>query len=440
MTELPHEILRNAVAGNAIAFRTLSRLEPIGGPNDKVFPPTFGDEMWVPEPMDTERAAPKRKTKYALEWRRVDGQPRLCVVLDSVPSQANRLEEALLEAWTMERARFPMVRVDFTALTHEDAALDLSSVGGDGYITALEAPHRLADALLRDSTLDGVLFRASDPGRRFTESSPSNATPLYELCPTALIFGVWDSTGPKGGLGSKFQRALVSEIAGVGIELGVKTASRLDPLAIEITPIYEAADPEEGWTADPDSAKKAKKEPVLYKRKGDKSGKPSVINHGNVTPSVDAVAGGVTLDYAEQTTVLSLPALRRLRFPTGPGGARFNAEQQARVELTARTALAALALLAIAEQRERGYDLRSRCAFRPLSVLEFELLSGDGSESKRYTLSASTASELLRRAASDAAEAGLPWHTDPIDLIPAEKLVDLIRRSRKLSVSEGEKD
>lgn len=47
-----------------------------------------------------------------------------------------------------------------------------------------------------------------------------------------MIFGVWDSTGPKGGLGAKFQRALVSEIVGVNAEIGTKTSSRADPLQI----------------------------------------------------------------------------------------------------------------------------------------------------------------------------------------------------------------
>ena len=80
------------------------------------------------------------------------------------------------------------------------------------------------DALLRDSMLGELRFRASKDGREFTEAAPHNATAVYRLCPTALVFGMWDSTGPKGGQGAKFQRALVSEIVGVGVEFGRKTA------------------------------------------------------------------------------------------------------------------------------------------------------------------------------------------------------------------------
>jgi len=440
MSELTYQELKDAVAGDVVAIRATTKLEPVGGPNDKVFPPTFGDDMYIPEPLDEPREVPRRRTKYALEWRRVDGRSRLCVLLDSVASQANRLEEALLESWNTGRLEFPMVRVDFTGQTHDDPALDLSTLGGDGYLTALEAPHRLADALLRDSMLDGTPFRLSEPGQAFNEATPANATALYRLCPTALVFGIWDSTGPKGGLGAKFQRALVSEVTGVGVELGVKSASRIDPAGIEKTFIYEAKDPEEGWTTDEGAAKKKNGKPVLLKRKGEKSGAPSVINHGNVTPRVDAAAGGVTLDYAEQTSVISLPALRRLRFPTNVAGERLDPIAQREAELVARTALAALGLAALTEQRERGYDLRSRCAFRPLAPLSFEAIPADGSESSTITLSANGASQLLAQAAEAAAGVDMGWKTEPIDLLPAEKLVGLIRHSRTLSREEGDEE
>lgn len=66
----------------------------------------------------------------------------------------------------------------------------------------LEAPHRLADAIFRDSLLDGTLFRLSDVGRAITDATPRNATDLFRHSPTALLFGMRDSTGPKGELGS----------------------------------------------------------------------------------------------------------------------------------------------------------------------------------------------------------------------------------------------
>ncbi len=440
MPQLTYDVLRGAVDGAGIAIRSVTRLEPVGGPGDKLFPPTFGDEVYVPPPLDDPELQINRRTKYAVEWRRVDGKSRLCVLLDSVPSQANRMEEALLGGWEEGELGFPMVRVDFTDQGHEDPALDLSTLGGDGYLTVLEVPHRLADALLRDSLLDGVPFRYSNMGRRFTEASPANAGALYELCPTALVFGLWDSTGPKGGSGSKFQRALVSEIVGIGAELGVKTESRIDPAQIEKAVVYQAADPEEDWTLDPELAARDKDgRPALKARRGQKNkGTPSVINHGNILPTVDPLAGGVTIDYAEQTTVLSLAALRRLRFPRTPSGEALTGERRREAESAARAALAALGLAAITYSRDMGYDLRSRCALRPLQGLVLELVTADGAEPAVFSLDRAGARQLLAEAARRAADAGLPWRTEPIDLQPMPKLVALIRESRKKSVAEEE--
>lgn len=431
MEPMTFQILTDAMKNGAVAIRARTRLQPVGGSGDKVFPPTFGDTIRVQL-----SEGEQYQTKYAMEKRRIDGEDVWCVLLDSVASQANRMEEALQRAWDEGRLRFPLVRVDFTDATDEDPALDLSWIGGDGYLTSLEAPHRLADALLRDSMLGDLRFRASKPGRAFTEASPHNATAVYALSPNALIFGMWDSTGPKGGQGSKFQRALVSEIVGIGAVPGRKTASRIDPAGIELNagPVYLAADPSEEWTVHEAEAAKVKGQPELFSRKkSDKAGKPSSINHGNVTPTIDSEAGGVTLDYALQTTVLSLPALRRLRFPREVGGERHDAERLSDAEGAARTTLAALALAAVVYQRDEGYDLRSRCAFVPEGPLELALLSRNGDDAERFSLSLDGASELLRQAVAAAEKVGMGWAVEPIDLIPAPKLVELIRRSRQVA-------
>ncbi len=430
---LNYDILAGAVRGGAAALRARTTLQPIGGPGDKVFPPTFGDPIKVKLGDET------HTTKYAIEHRRIDGQRVPCVLLDSVASQANRMEEALQRAWDEGRVRFPMVRVDFTACTDDDPALDLSTLGGDGYITALEAPHRLADALLRDSILGDLRWRASEPGRRFNEAGPHDAAAVYALCPTALVFGMWDSTGPKGGLGAKFQRALVSEVVGIGVELGRKTSSRIDPAGIQTNAglVYEAKDPAEEWTLVEAEAKPDKKgNPTKFSRTGnDKAGKPSSINHANVKPSIESEAGGVTMDYALQTTVLSVPALRRLRFPKNVSGEAIPGDRQAAAREAATTALAALALAGVALQRDEGFDLRSRSALLPDRPLAFEILGRDGSVEGPFALPVDAALALVEKAASVAAEHGMGWSSDPITLTPAPKLVDLIRESRRVAAA-----
>lgn len=407
------EQLKKLVQGEAVAIRVRQRLQPGGGPGDKVFPPTY--------------ATGDNKLKYVVEPRRVDGQEVVCVLLDSVASQANRLEEALLEAWRRNELDFPVVGVDFASAAPELADL--------GTLTALETPHRIADAVLRDSLgPDGkTLFRDTPEGRAYTDASPRDATAVFRLCPTALALGVWDSTGPKGGLGAKFQRALTSEIVGIHAAAGAKVGSRLDPLQIPANiEIYHRKDDDSDWTLDASDAKlDPKGKPIPFTRAGGEGkGKPSAINHSNVTPSKDELAGGVTFDYAIQTVVLSLPALRKLRFKTGYDGKALSDTTAA--EDAARTAIAALALAGIVHLREKGYDLRSRSLLVPESAFRLEIVAPDGSTSE-VALDVKTANALVKDAAADAAKHGLGWEREPVKLKPAPKLVALVKRGREVA-------
>jgi len=393
------DVLKQAVAGTAAAFRCVTEYQPAGGVGDKVFPPTY------------------ERGEYATEQRRLPDRPEPvdCVLLDSVQSQANRMELALLEAWEAERIPLPVITVDFP-----DASLEKPL-----RITSLEAPHRIADALLRDSLHGGKPFRKSPLGARLDQVDLRNATVLFELCPTALVFGMWDSTGPKGGLGAKFARALVSEIVGIEIQDGVKTSSRIDPAQIQLNagPLYKAKPGTDSlsWTLDEARAERNTKGPVKL---GTKGGKPSEANHGNVTPTIGP--GGVTLTRAVQTTVLSLPALRRLRFP-------LDGTRNAATDEAARTALAALGLCAAALVREQGCDLRSRCLLVPTAPAEWELLDRPGEEPRHFSLPGSAAVDLYRDAVAAARAAGLPWLDEELVLTPAPDLVKLVRKSQELA-------
>ena len=412
MSLLTFERLRDAVAGDAVALRSRITLQPAGGEGDKVFPPTY---------------SVGGRAEYAVEERQVgeDGKTTTTVLLDSVASQANRAEMALLEGWEQGELRFPVPYVDFS---DDEGLTDYDK------LTVLDAPHRLADAIFRDSMLEETLFRLSRVGRAITDATPRNATDLFRYSPTSLLFGMWDSTGPKGGLGSKFQRAYVSEIVGFDAEVGKKVGSRMDPLQTEkVAPedkVFNSADPDEVWTTDPDAAEKNNKGEAVYaSRKKDapgEAGQPSKINHGNIVPSIDAQAGGVTISKAIQTTVVSFAALRRLRFK---GFARDS-------ETAARTAVAALGVAAIAYQYENDFDLRSRCLLLPTHSPRVEMLGRDGSAGEVVDLDRSAASEILSAAAKHASDAGIGWEMDDIRLEPAPKLLELISRSRKQAATE----
>lgn len=413
MSQLTFERLRDAVAGNSVALRSRITLQPAGGEGDKVFPPSYAVDG-------------RSEHKYAVEERQIGKSDKVSttVLLDSVASQANRAELALLEGWERGELVFPVPFVDFSGdggLTDYDK------------LTVLEAPHRLADAIFRDSLFDGTLFRLSDVGRAITDATPRNATELFRYSPTSLLFGMWDSTGPKGGLGSKFQRAYVSEIVGFDALVGKKVGSRIDPLKIERVSsrdrMYNSTDRNEVWTHDPDSAERDRKGNPVHASRGSASGEagqPSKINHGNIPPSIDAQAGGVTISSAQQTTVMSFAALRRLRFK---GYAR-------EVETAARTAVAALGVAAIAYQHEMDFDLRSRCLLLPTHAPKLELLNRDGSASEVLEVDRNSSAQIVSKAVAHSAKAGLGWHSAELRLVPAPKLLELIRRSQKASKSE----
>ncbi len=440
---LSFESLKKAVRGSAAAVRLRVKLQPAGGPGAKVFPPTYIGGV------------------YVTEDRQIDGKPVRCVLLDSVQSQANRLEQALLQAYRDGKAKFPLLSVEFP---------EFPDIGA---VTTLDAPHRVFDAILRDSTLDGVPFRpqvrargeepaaetrstrtrrqpaaestttrsqeqVSAEGARVATANVRFATPLFELCPTALVFGAWDSTGAAGGLGNKFPRAIVSEIIGVNAVKGERPASRIDPLGIEKGEIYEAA-ADASYVVDAAEAKKNDDgTPKVFKRKKEDKGRPSEINHSNVPPDIvkndagEPIGGGVTFDYAEQTTVLSLAALRRLRFPSEVGKPSNQDADHA-----ARTVLAALALAAVAHQIDPpDYFLRSNCQLVLGEEPVFELVITTNKTDK-FTLTAEQADTLLAEAVREAKAAGLTWLDEqPVVLKPKKALVDLVRRSRELGGGE----
>jgi CRISPR-associated protein Csb1 len=337
----------------------------------------------------------------------VDGQDVWCVLIDSVQSQANRLEEFLLESLRQKKLEFPYVTVDFS-----DQQLE-----GLSEITSLEAPHRLFDAILRDSELAGKPFMKSERGLALVAAKPSDASAVFELSPTALLFGVWNSTGEGGGLGAKFPRCLVSELIGVNVPVeesdgqvlsaGRRTGSRIDPLGVlRRVEVYKS---KEGWDVD---QKKAGKDA--------KKVRPSEINHGNIAPSVAKL--GITCDYVEQTSVVTLAGLRRLRF----GDQKRTSAAQA--------LLAALGLVALLEQDARGYALRSRCDLVCDGAAPMELVKFDGS-TEALELNLAEARALYGTCVDAARLTGFTFASTPVVLKPQAKLVKIVRDSRDLALA-----
>ena len=395
------------------ALRRRQTLQPAGGQGDKIFPPTYPGENDGP-------------ARHVFERRRIGGEERPCVLIDSVQAQANRMEEALLRAAEEERIRLPRLTVDFPGA-------GLNSVGP---VSVLQAPHRIFDAILRDSLLDDKPFMKSDLGEGLRKATPADATAIFEAAPTALVFGAWHSTGEGGGLGAKFARVVVSEVIGVDVPVerfsdqpygevrtrnaGRRTGSRIDPLGIsKDVPIYEHKDNQLDWTHDPELAKKdgSKKEPKKFGKKG----KASEINHGNIAPRVDDL--GVTCDHALLTQVLTFAGLRRLRF----GNDAKN--------LAARTYLAALGLVAMTEADRQGHSFRSRCDLVCDGIAPLELLAFDGSVTS-FGVTADDAVALHETAFDAAVSEGFNFGPMPEILTPQTKLIKIVKKSQQNALGD----
>ncbi len=382
---------------NSSAIRRVRRLQPINKTGSYVSPPTYlGND---------------KKPIHIFEKRRIDGKDTVCVLLDSVQSQANRFEIALSNALQAGELEIPNIGVDFS-----------DHIDGIGTVSVLTAPHRIFDAIIRDSQLNKVDFPKTDIGVAVDKATPSNATELFHYSPTTLIFGGWNSSGDRGGNGPRFQRCVVSEIVGVNVPVknehdqagnhhytaeGKKPGSRIDPLEIEKVEIFKSKS----------SAKWS-----LGKFADSKNAKPSDVMHGNIPPIISEQ--GVTMDYAQQTTAITFAGLRRLSFPNEDNTVTHERN------LAAWTTLAALSLCAVTQHDKNGFSLRSRCDLYPEEKSCFEIIENDG-DIKKMQLTADGAKMLLVDSVKNAKKRGLRWETEFIKLTPQKKLVDLIKKSRE---------
>lgn len=384
--QMTFSLLYQAVAGSAAALRSVTKLQPVGGPGDKLFPATYSGGT------------------YATEKRRLPGEEQLveCVLVNSVQSESNYAELALKDAYDAGSIRIPVIEVDLSSTS--DFAKPLAN------LTSLEVPHRLADAILRDSVLpDGTRFQKSSHAVSWSRANLWNATPIYELCPTALLFGMWGSPDKPGGLGAKFERAYVSEIVAVDTTVPeLRSGFRIDPVEIR-------------------SAVLLRKTQSGFEIATGKGSRPSELNHGNIL--FETKNAGVRCRYVEQTTVISLGALRKLRFPDG-------ATQNPERDRAGRTVLAALGLCAAVLATERGTSLRSRCQLWPEAPREWELLETPGQLPRAFAITGIEATALVQEAAAAAKALGLTWREEKLTLTPSPELLELIRRSQEVSAAE----
>jgi len=360
-----YDKLRSAVAleGNHALIRVRTTYQPAGGDGARIYPPTY--------PADND------DPPYVIESRVVGGTQREDVLLDSVPSQANRAELSLLKGYRDGLFQVPILEI------HHNGAVSV-------VLTSLELPHRYADAYLRDSQIDGEKFDKTPLGKAFQAASTENATVLFQHDPGSLVFGAWNSY--RKGRQAKFPRIYASEIIGWDPVLGKRKAGKMDPLNLTGKARREGED----WTFINDTEK----------AKGERL---SEIGHGNIAPN--PAHGGVTITSAERFATLSFAALNRLGF----------GEASTEASNAARALLASFALLAdrLAFSGPSLW-LRSGCELLVANE-KIEWLSRGGI-AEPWSLTRDDAIALYNYACEQSNAFGLSFEMDPIILAPNESL------------------
>jgi len=383
---------------SAAGLRLRLRLQPLYGKGEIIFPCTVNGG------------------EYQTSKRRIPGYSESveCTIIDSVQSQANRMEDALLADIRAGNIFLPHVVTDFS-----DVPGLLKPIGA---ITCFEAPHRIFDAIIRDSVDDqGTHFPFTKEGQAAIKANSRDASAIFAISPASLLFGSWDSTGVSGGLGEKYIRCVVSELVAVNTERAERAGTRIDPLNIAAS-------------EDPKNILEETKDEIwsMIAKNRKKFEKPSRLNHSSVIWPEESkpVHGGVTCDYIQQSTTISLPAIRRLGFPIE------NTERS----LAAQTVLAAIALHAAALNVERGWHLRSRCdlTLEEGQTLEWEVISGPATE--KFQISADDTRKLLLDSIAAAKNTGLAWRDEPIRLKPSKALAALVVKSQEAHRTSAAED
>lgn len=377
MTDLLDRITAACSGGSDDAMITFRAELAPDEPGGKVAPPTYPEGSR--DPHDKERSTP-----YVIEQRTIDGETHYTVQLDSWPSQANRIEEAL----DLDRARGRLSLPGFEIVSPVDEDRTVR-------IPSLRMPHRYADAYLMNCTLGGVAFDKTPAGKSMQVAQPADVRALYEHSPESLIFGAWNSH--RKGRQARFPRTYRSEIIGLDPVVGSRRAGRMDPenLSGQAKPVGD------GWEFSPGGTKAA-------------GSKLSERGLGNIAPQESP--GGVTVGTILRLGSISFAGMRRLGF----GSASDEAAA------AARTALVGLALYG---DRlvfgDAGLWLRSGC---DLVVVRDELtFLRRGGQRDPLSITASEALAVFETARQRAAEGGLVMADGLTEVAAAKSLEDAIR-------------
>ncbi len=363
-------------------------LEPLAGPGGSVKPAVYEGGKYQE---DRRWASPD------------DAEPTPVIVIDNVPSQANRLEAAI-KAHRGSSAPVPEFVLDFSELSNLPAHLPRQ-------LSSLEFPHRNADAYLRDAQRDGIDFIKTDLGQAIFGATAQTCGPLMAWFPQALLYGFWQSHLGKKRQNTKHARAWVSEIVGWQPAATETRTFGLKGDALNLNTdeqISSNADDRLEWRIGGE------------KVEGGSNDKLSETGHGQVPfMAGDAAVAAVSFARVTQRTTVSFAQLRRVSL--GPGHSDA-------ADASARALLVALGLHAHVLAFGRGFALRSGAELRPKATTT-EWLGGGGDEALDLG-GAEVTEAILRGALEHARAAGVPldgWSAPAVVLTPKENLRKAIR-------------
>ncbi|MCY4469601.1 MAG: type I-U CRISPR-associated RAMP protein Csb1/Cas7u [Thiotrichales bacterium] len=368
-------------------IRIDSHLEPLSGPGGLVKPAVYEGGTYQ---HDQRWASPD------------DSGPTPVIVIDNVPSQANRLEEALRR--NRGSTAIPELVIDLSALPNLPAHLPRS-------LSSLEFPHRNADAYLRDAELDGLDFLKTEVGKAIFDATAQTCGPLIAWFPQALLYGFWQSHLGRKRQNTRHARAWVSEIVG-----WQPAATRTRVLGVKGDALNLNTD--DVVTSNPDD-RTAWEVGKGAKIAGAKSDKLSEIGHGQVLfMGNDASAAAVSFARVTQRATVSFAQLRRV----GLGG------DSSAADAAVRALLVALGLHAHELAFGRGFALRSGAELRPRSTTATWL--GAKGDDTIDLGGVETTRALLESAREHAASCAVPldgWGAPATTLTPKANLEAAIR-------------
>lgn len=329
-----------------------------------------------------------KSSVFSFETRYIDGEPVETVMIDSIPSSANRGESAIVRdimAGNKVLVRIPRIELAY----------------GNRVFSDMDLSHRYTDGHIRAGKYEDKPVTDAQWYKNLRDGSNRNYKALLNTAPIALVCGVWDST-PRSNQ-TRIRRAVTGETIGVladqtrpGAEQqGPRSGARVDPVGASV--MLDPGDFEE-IVANQKAALSAKKvkefQDAIKKLKTGQKISGSKVGVGALPPTLDPL-GGVSCSRVIRSWVVSFTALRQLNFG-----------ETAEENIAGRALVAALAIALVARAEQELY-YRSNCDLVEVAAPEVKLDLRYGNFKNLDPLSVEGADKVLSEAIDHAEKLGV---------------------------------